>query len=130
MLQYWKQLTLRRKATVVLLGCAAVMWVWASKDPRGVSHGSWDIEPGTARQLGLTASKAVRMKVECVPTGGGAYAVRVVDAGSSEVLAEEEGSGPLTIHELSVTAGTYYVVVENSGPGRLSVTYRVYQLPR
>lgn len=128
-------------ATVVLLVVGVGLALWARTEQRTVAQGTWDLDPGEGQMVRLEVSKTVGMKVECVAREGEAYAILVVDeayealmtaAGSEgvETVASVEGSGAVTLEPTTVMPGKYCVVVENRGQGRLSVKYRVYQMPR
>lgn len=108
-----------------------------------MAHGTADIAPGRGRVVALEATQITRMKVECVPTAGDEepYAVYVVDEANAALLkspnpekvqklASQEGSGKVIINQMSVGAGTYYVVVDNPGSSSLAVKYNVFELPQ
>jgi hypothetical protein len=125
---------------IVIVGIVGVS-MWAKMEPRSVSNGTWDIQPGMMKGVVMEASKSASMKVECVPTAGGdqQYMVYVLDEASETLsqtnpaatitpMAQAEGTGTLTIQKISVMRGKYYVIVENHGQSTLSVKYRVYEL--
>jgi hypothetical protein len=133
----------RAKVATGLLVVAVGLGIWARSEPRNVARGTWDIEPGKGQTMSLEVKKTVDVKVECEATAGveETYAIYVVDEANEEALrsadsetveavASVEGSGAVTLEPTTVVPGKYRVVVENRGDRRVSVKYRVYQMPR
>jgi hypothetical protein len=125
---------------VVILGVVG-LGILAKFAPRSVARGTWNIEPGKMQGASLVASKSARKRVECEATGGGSYAVYVMDEANAALLkspnpeqaqklASQEGSGKVIINQMQLGAGTYYVVIANAGSSDLTVKYNVFELPR
>ena len=47
-----------------------------------------------------------------------------------EPLELVEGSGTLTLPPTQLTPGKFYIVIQNHGTARLTLKYRVYQMPK
>jgi hypothetical protein len=127
---------------VVIAGAAIAGFINHGK-PRKVGSGTWDIEVDHLVYDQINASKTTKMRAEFTPVGGGreSYAVYVLDEANKvknqrpdadpttvQKMVNVEGTGPLTLGEMTLNAGTYYVVVENKGKSAMKVTYALYEM--
>jgi hypothetical protein len=133
----------RAVMVVVVIVGAAILGFYNHGKGRTVGSGTWDIGVNQVVYEQITASKTTKLRAEFTPVGGtGArYAVYVLDEDNKmksqmpaadpkaiQRLASAEGTGPLKLGEVTLLAGTYYVVAENNGKSAMRVKYELYEV--
>ena len=131
---------------VIIVGVGGLS-MWAQFQPRSVGSGTWEIPPGQAYHYNFTSKDYTKLKVEFVPQGASAatdsYQIYLVDEANKakwdnpmtdpktvQKIIESKSTGPYTIPELTIGAGSFYIIAENLGKTPISLKYKLYELSK
>ena len=115
---------------------------WYRAQPHETAHGTWIVQPNNDLyyEFDLSGKASIRVEVAVEGVVEVPYSIQLVDEATKPKLESsmidadkvpkifsQDATGPLTIGPTVLAGGTYYIILENTGPKPVTLKYQMFE---